>query len=111
MRSDPLYLSHLGELATLKNFLGCNYHQDAWEDFDTDAEIWAGYHSNASDDEVARLAEQLQSLLVRSDDEVHTFFRANADGLYFVEPSHTRAWIERLLEFLQGPRPDETNVA
>ena len=54
MRPDPSFLSHLGELATLKNFLGCYYHQDAWEDFDTDAQIWAAYRSEASQDEQGR---------------------------------------------------------
>jgi hypothetical protein len=110
MSADPSYLSHLGELATLKNFLGCYYHEDAWEDFDTDAEIRAAYRSSASDDELVRLAEQLQLLLARSDEEVHTFFRDNVHGLYFVEPSHTRAWLESLLQYLRGPRPDATNT-
>ena len=59
MRSDPSYLSHFGKLATLKNFLRSYYHEDAWEDFDTDAEIWAAYRSETASDEIARIVEQL----------------------------------------------------
>ena len=109
MRPDPSYLSHLGELATLKNFLGCYYHEDAWEDFDTDTEIWAFYRGETQPDELARLAEQLQALLARSDDEVHIFFREHVGGLYFVEPPDTRAWLQRLLEYVQTP--DESYAA
>ena len=109
MLPDPSFLSHLGELATLKHFLGCYYHQDAWEDFHTDAEIWAAYRGEASQDELARITEQLHALLARSDDDVHTFFRANADGLYFVDPPDTRAWLLRLLEYFQTS--DESRAA
>jgi hypothetical protein len=109
MQPDPSHLSHLGELATLKNFLGCYYHQDAWEDFDTDAEIWAAYRNEASEKDLARIIEQLQSLLAGSNDEVHTFFRAHVDGLYFVDPPDTRAWLERLLAYFQTP--DESHPA
>jgi hypothetical protein len=101
MHPDPPYLNHLGELATLKNFLGRYYHEDAWKDFGTDAEIWAAYRGVASQDELARLVEQLQSLLARPDDHVHTFFRANADGLYFMAPPDTRAWLQRLLKYFR----------
>jgi hypothetical protein len=103
MRPDPSYLSDLGELATLKSFLLCYYHEDAWEDFDTDAEIWVAYRSEAGHEELPRIIEQLQALLARSDDEVHTFFRAHVGGLYFIEPPHTRAWLQRLLEYFQTP--------
>jgi hypothetical protein len=108
MQPDPSYLDHLGELATLKNFLGCYYHQDAWEDFHTDAEIWAAYRKEASPEELARIVEQLQTLLARSDDEVHAFFRANVDGRYFVDPPDTRGWLQRLLEYFQ--RPDDSRA-
>ena len=109
MRPDPSHLSHFGELATLKNFLGCYYHEDAWEDFDTDVEIWAAYRGEARHEDLARLVEQLQTLLTRSNDEVHAFFREHVDGLYFIEPPDTRAWLRRLLEYLQTP--DESHAA
>jgi hypothetical protein len=102
MRPDPSHLSHFGELATLKKFFECYYHEDAWEDFDTDTEIWTTYRNEASADEIARMVEQLQTLLARSDDEVHMFFREHVGSLYFLQPPDTRAWLDRLLGFFRG---------
>jgi hypothetical protein len=52
MTKDPDYLSHLGELATLKNALACSFHQDAFvihENMDALVrDFWAGYDQQSA---------------------------------------------------------------
>jgi len=94
MHPEPAYLRHLGEMATLKNFLGSWYYQDAWDEYRVDEERWCAFRQSASADELVRLREQVEYLLARSTDEVHHFIQTNADALYFEKPQQSRDWLE-----------------
>jgi hypothetical protein len=101
MQSDPTYLSHLGELATLKNTLSCYFHQDWQCDANTEEEVWRQIIDESSRDEMLRLVEQIGFLLSRSDEEVCTLFRSTADGLSLTEPVEVRRFLELLRAFIQ----------
>lgn len=62
---DPDYLSDLGELATLKNFLITAYFQSVWEYFDSDEEVWQDYVLRASSDELQLLVNQMEIVASR----------------------------------------------
>lgn len=70
MDSELSYLAHLGEFATLKNAIGSGYQQDAYLNFNADAEIWTSIWAGYDGAERRRLVDQLEQLLHRSDAEV-----------------------------------------
>lgn len=81
MDSEPSYLAHLGEIATLKNAIGSGYHQDAHLNFNADAEIftsmWAGYEGA----ERRQLVDQPEQLLHRSDADVLAVWNGESHAL------------------------------
>lgn len=94
MHPEPAYLRHLGEMATLKSFLGSWYHQDAWNEYRVDEERWRAFRESTSADELVRLREQVECLAARGIDAVQHFIQTNADALYFEEPQKSRDWLE-----------------
>ena len=101
MHPEPDYLRHLGEMATLKNFLGCWYHLDAWDEYRVDEERWRAFRESTSAEELVRLGEQIECLVARETDELHHFIRTNADALYFDEPQKSRDWLEDFQSWLR----------
>lgn len=101
MKQEPEYLRHLGDLATLKNFLGSCYHQDASIEFGTDEDRWRAFHDSASSDEMERVREQVEVLAGRPTDEIHDFLWRNADALRFSNPEESREWLEDFQSWLQ----------
>jgi len=97
MDSEPSYLASHGEFATLKNAIGSWYHQDAYLDFKTDADIWAsmwaGYDSAAH----GRLVDQLEQLLSRSDAEVLSVWNSESHAFRFDDGHEAREFLDSML--------------
>ncbi len=101
MDPEPEYVRHLGEMTTFKNFLGCWYHQDAWNEYRVDGERWRAFRESSSAEELIRLREQVERLAARDTDEVHHFIQTNADALYFEDPQLSRDWLEDFRSWLR----------
>ncbi len=103
MDSEPSYLASLGEFATLKNAIGSWYHQDAYLDFETDADIWAsmwaGYDSAAQ----RRLVDQLEQLLSRSDAEVLSVWNSESHAFRFDDGPEAREFLNSMLASFKRP--------
>jgi hypothetical protein len=100
VQPDPSYLSHWGELGTLKNCLGGYFNQDWACDYHSVEEAWHAIVCEGDAALLDRLREQLDALLQRSDSDIHALFHDTVGGLYFVEPKDTRSWLERFRCFL-----------
>ena len=94
MRADPDYLSNLGELATLKNTLAAYFHQDWSLDSGSEEEVWREIVRANPQDYLGRLVEQIDALLLRSDDAIQQLFRQYADGLPFETAADGRQFLE-----------------
>jgi hypothetical protein len=101
MRKDPLQFSH-GELGTLKNFLGSEYHQDVWEEFATHAGVWDEYIHLDSIDGIELLIEQIDIVLRSSPKEIHEFIKKEeSGGLYLKTPQDSVAWLKKCRDYMQ----------
>jgi hypothetical protein len=108
MHPEPEYLRHLGDMTTLKDFLGSWYHQDAWDEYRVDEERWQAFRKSSSPEELVRVREQVERLAARNTDEVHHFIQTNADALHFEEPQSSRDWLE---DFKSWLRETDENAA
>ena len=102
MEKDPVYLRHLGELATLRNFLG-SYYQTVWEDFESDEKVWNDYAKGAAPQTIYRLVEQIDTLLKRPAKGIERFLAdavGACGGLYFETPQEAKGWLNRFRTYL-----------
>jgi CdiI immunity protein len=98
MAQDPIYLRHLGVLATLRNFLGSRYYQTVWEDFSSDEEVWNDYAKRTDPQTIHRLVEQIETLLKQPPEAIDQFLAdalGASGGLYFANPQEAAAWLQR----------------
>jgi len=102
MDSEPSYLASYGELATLKNAIGCWYHQDAYLDFNEDAEIWASMWAGYDGAGQRRLVNQLEQLLSRSDAEVLSVWNAESHAFRFDDGAEAREFLDSMLASFKG---------
>ncbi len=102
MNSEPSYLASLGELATLKNAIGSWYHQDAYLDFNADAEIWTSMWAGYDDAGRRRLLGQLEQLLNRSDAEVLSVWNGESHAFRFDDGPEAREFLESMLASFKG---------
>jgi len=102
MHSEPGYLASLDEFATLKNAIGSWYHQDAYIDFNADAEIWTSMWSGYDDARHSRLVDQLERLLSRNDAEVLGIWNDASHAFRFDDGTEAREFLESMLAFLKG---------
>ncbi len=102
MDSEPSYLASLGEFATLKNTIGSWYHQDAYLDYATDAEIWASIWEGHDEAYRNCLISQLKALLDGSDADVLKVWNEAAHSHSFTEAPDAREFLMAMLGFLQG---------
>jgi hypothetical protein len=98
MRKDESHLSQLGELATLKNFLGCYFHQDFWDDWGTVEEFLANYPDMSTPDERELVCQQIQVLIDRTDEQIEQFILKEAGGLWFETAAEYTTWVVKLYE-------------
>jgi hypothetical protein len=97
MAKDPIYLRHLGALATLRNFLGSRYYQTVWEDFPSDEEVWNDYAKRTDPQTIHRLVEQSETLLKQPPEAIDQFLTdalGASGGLYFAHPQEAAAWLQ-----------------
>jgi len=102
MDSEPSYLASLGEFATLKNTIGSWYHQDAYLDFETDADIWASIWNGHDEAARCRLLSQLEGLLGQGDREVLDIWNAEAHSHSFTEAAEARGFLRAMLTYFKG---------
>jgi hypothetical protein len=102
MQPDPSYLNQWGELGTLKNCLAGYFNQDWAVDYKSVEDAWHAVVREGEADFRSRLLEQLDVLLQRADSEVHALFHDTVDGLYFIEATDTRQWLEEFRRFLHS---------
>lgn len=103
MNTEPSYMSSLGEFATLKNAIGCWYHQDAYLDFNTDEDIWADMLSGHDLEARSRLKNQLSEVLRKPDDEILTLWNSEADCHRFSSGAEARSFLASMLAFFESP--------
>jgi hypothetical protein len=97
MAQDPIYLRHLGVLATLRNFLGSRYYQTVWEDFSSDEEVWNDYAKRTDPQTIHRLVEQIETLLQQPPEAIDQFLAdalGTSGGLSFANPQEAAAWLQ-----------------
>jgi hypothetical protein len=102
MDSEPSYLASHGEFATLENTIGSWYHQDAYLDFETDADIWNSIWNGHDKAARVRMAGQLRSLLGRDDAGVLSAWNAEAHSHGFTGASEAREFLEAMLASFEG---------
>ena len=102
MDSEPSYLAPLGEFATLKNAIGSWYHQDAYLDFNADAEIWTSMWASYDGAGRHRLVNQLEQLLSRSDAEVLSVWNGESHVFRFADGSEAREFLDSMLAAFKG---------
>jgi hypothetical protein len=106
IHNDPQYLKNLhGELATLKNFLGAYFHQDVWDDYSSEEEVWDAYMGKPdiekNREDIERTIGQIDFLLnTKTPDEIHTFLQTHADALYRERPEESVDWLKRGRDYL-----------
>jgi hypothetical protein len=100
--SDPEYLDHLGDLATLKNFIKGSYYQSVWDDYDDDIEIWNDYSDNVSKEGLIILKQQIDFVLDWSPQKIFDFVEeiGSFGGLVFDDPGEVVEWFTNLSNFL-----------
>jgi hypothetical protein len=101
---DPSYLRHLGDLATLKNFIGGYYYQTVWEDFASHEAIWNLYIHETEQDGLQVLVEQIETLL---HEEPRIIFQVlereiGLGGVYFNHSHEAIAWLEQCQAYMQA---------
>ena len=97
MAKDPDYLSHLGELATLKNAISSSFHQDALvihENMDAVVrDFWTGYDEGSA----LLLENQIETALQQGNEVIQELWDRYSDwGTN--SPHETRKVFELLLE-------------
>jgi hypothetical protein len=97
MDSEPSDLASRGEPATLRNAIEAWYHQDAYLDFETDAEIWDSIWDGHDEAARGRLVSQLDGLLGRSDAEVLRIWNAESHAFRFAEGLEARDFLDSML--------------
>ena len=102
MSTEPNYLAHLGEFATLRNAIGSWYHQDAYLDFSSDEEIWEDIFSGHDEEARSRLEAQLSELLNRSDAQVTGLWNSESHSHSFNDAADLRAFLTAMLAFFRG---------
>ena len=103
MEKDPIYLRHLGELATINNFLAGYYYQTIWEDFSSDEEVWNNYAKRTDTQTIHRLMEQIDILLKQPAETIDHFLAdaiGTSGGLYFENPQEAEVWLNRFRTYL-----------
>ena len=103
MAQDPIYLRHLGVLATLRNFLGSRYYQTVWEDFSSDEEVWNDYAKRTDPQTIHRLVEQIETLLKQPPEAIEQFLAdviGPSGGLYFENPQEAEVWLHRFQTYM-----------
>ena len=103
MAKDPIYLRHLGALATLRNFLGSHYYQTVWEDFPSDEAVWNDYAKRTDPQTVHRLVEQSETLLKQPPEAIDQFLTdalGTSGGLYFANPQEAAVWLHRFRTYM-----------
>ena len=103
MAESPIYLKHLGELATLGNFLGGHYYQTVWEDFSSDKEVWNDYAQRTNPQTIHRLVEQVEILLKQPPEAIDQLLVeaiGASGGLYFENPQEAVAWLQRFRTYM-----------
>lgn len=87
----------------LNDFLGGYYHQDVWEDNETDKEVWKDYLNTHSEQDIKKLLEDIKSLESLADSEIKSYLEENSTGgLYFEHKEDSRRWLVELKKcFLQ----------
>ena len=103
MAESPIYLKHLGELATFRNFLGGHYYQTVWEDFSSDEEVWSDYAQRTNPQTIQQLVEQIETLLKQPPEAIDQFLAdaiGASGGLYFEHPQEAVAWLHRFRTYM-----------
>ena len=98
------------DFPTLRDFLGCYYHQDAWIDHASHEEIWAEYLLHAQ----PRLRQQLQTevaaLLERDTAAIRKYVQKHADALMFRKSREYRTWADRFATWLMSQSSSNTSL-
>jgi len=101
MHTDPPYLSHFGELATLKCTIASWYHQDAYLDFDSDQAIWSDIMSSHDEPSRQRIIFQLRELLNRTDQEIMALWNANSHSHLYRDPNEAKRFLTDMLSYFE----------
>ena len=105
MDEDPSYLSHLGELATLKNAVACWFYQGALDSGSGLSEIFADIRAEHDPESLRLLAAQLRLVLARPESEMESLWAAQS-GYGFLTPGGAREFFRLFLEAVEEPSRD-----
>lgn len=86
----------------LANLLLCWYHQDAWFEFDADAQIWSATFEGMDEGDFRLLSSEIENLISLGSVVSHEYIQMHADALYADDPVKSMAWLEELLNWLRA---------
>jgi len=100
--SDPEFLRDLGNLATLKNFIGGTYYQTVWDYYEDDNEIWQEYCNKANKEGLILLKRQVDEVLSWEPKNIFDFVEEiiHSGGLVFDDHNEAVEWFTNLSNFL-----------
>ena len=100
MDEDPSYLSHLGQLATLKNAIACWFYQGALDSGSHLPEIFAEIRASHDPQSLRLLAAQLRQVLASPDSEMESLWAAQS-GYGFQNSGGARAFFRLFLQSVE----------
>jgi hypothetical protein len=102
MDEDPSYLSHLGELGTLKNAIACWFYQGALDGGADLSAVFADIRASHDPGSLALLAAQLRQLLERPESEMEALWAAQS-GYGFLSRGGAREFFRLFLQAVEAP--------
>jgi len=102
MDKDPSYLSHLGELGTLKSAIACWFYQGALDGGVDMAAVFADIRAGHDQQSLRLLAAQLRHLLERPESEMEALWAAQSD-YGFLNRGGAREFFRLFLQAIEAP--------
>ena len=93
---DPAYPDGGSELSHLLGY----FHQDVWEDFSTDEEVWEFFVTQELAVSLERILFQIDKLLESQLVDIQAFIQSHSGGPYNSEFDSSREWLVRLRSWL-----------
>ena len=98
------------EYIALKNFLETYYHQDTWEDFGTNLEVWDNALKLQTNDHLLKLKNEIDGLLKQNVDEILKYFKdVDPESLHMETGEEYKLWLSEFSDYLRRKISTNTN--
>ncbi len=83
-------------------FFGGHYHQDVWEDFETDQDIWNDFKSRITDEKRKLIIIEIENILQENDQSIMTLIEDMTyfGGIDFDSSNEAKEFLNNFKNFL-----------